>query len=78
MTGHCVLPKEAGATSGSSSSGSGAKVNISSLGAMLNARWKEGTGENVEKEQVRVGQILKFKITAMDVAQKRIDVELVG
>ena len=78
VTGHCVLPKEAGATSGSSSSGSGAKVNISSLGAMLNARWKEGTGENVEKEQVRVGQILKFKITAMDVAQKRIDVELVG
>ena len=77
VTGHCMLPKEAGAKSGSSS-GSGAKVDISSLGAMLNARWKEGTGENVEKEQVRVGQILKFKITAMDVAQKRIDVELVG
>ncbi len=77
VTGHCLLPKEAGAKSSTGSSG-GAKVNISSLGAMLNARWKEGTGENVEKEQVRVGQILKFKITAMDVAQKRIDVELVG
>ena len=77
VTGHCMLPKEAGA-GGGASTGAGAKADISSLGAMLNARWKEGTGGPAEKEQIRVGQILQFKITAMDLAQKRIDVELVG
>ncbi len=75
VTGHCVLPKVAGASSGSSSGG--AKVDVSSLGAMLNARWREGTGGTVEKEQVRIGQIRQFKITAMDAAQKRIDVDLI-
>ncbi|WP_080507649.1 S1 RNA-binding domain-containing protein [Bryobacter aggregatus] len=76
VTGHCALPKTGAAVAASAGASTG-KVDISSLGAMLNARWKEGTGAASEKEPVRVGQIRQFKILAMDKEQKRIDVELI-
>jgi small subunit ribosomal protein S1 len=74
VTGVCVMPKAQG---GGESKGGGGKVDISSLGAMLNARWKEGAGSDTDKNQVRVGQIRQFKITAMDSEHKRIEVSLV-
>ena len=75
VTGVCTLPKAQGGSS--ESAGGGGKVDISSLGAMLNARWKEGTGSDTDKNQVRVGQIRQVKILAMDPESKRIEVALV-
>ena len=75
VTGVCTLPKAQGGSS--ESAGGGGKVDISSLGAMLNARWKEGTGSDTDKNQVRVGQIRQVKIVAMDPESKRIEVALV-
>jgi len=75
VTGVCLMPKAQGGSS--ESSGGGGKVDISSLGAMLNARWKEGTGIDTDKDQVRVGQIRQVKIIAMDLETKRIEVSLV-
>jgi len=73
VTGMCVLPKLQGETQ---SSGGAGKVDVSSLGAMLNARWKEGSSEDTDKNQVRVGQIRQFKIILMDTEHKRIEVSL--
>ncbi|MCX6609375.1 MAG: S1 RNA-binding domain-containing protein [Acidobacteria bacterium] len=75
VTGVCMMPKSQG--SSSESAGGGGKVDISSLGAMLNARWKEGAGSDTDKNQVRVGQIRQVKIIAMDAESKRIEVSLV-
>jgi small subunit ribosomal protein S1 len=74
VTGICPLPKQ---QSGGESASGGGKVDISSLGAMLNARWKEGGGSDTDKNKISVGQIRQFKITMMDAEQKKIEVSLV-
>jgi small subunit ribosomal protein S1 len=72
VTGSCLLGKsEAKGESG----GQSGKADVSSLSAMLSARWKEGAGETQEKNAARVGQIRQFRIKAIDAEQKRIDVE---
>jgi small subunit ribosomal protein S1 len=44
---------------------------------MLKARWKGGTAEGASKpEAVRAGQIRSFRITKLDPAAKRIELEL--
>ena len=73
VTVNCPLPKPEGA---SASTGGSGKADLSSLSAMLNARWKEGAGNDADKNQVHVGQIRQFRITAMDVEQKRIEISL--
>ncbi|MFN8686974.1 MAG: S1 RNA-binding domain-containing protein [Acidobacteriota bacterium] len=73
VTGSCPLPRDKSATETTASSG---KVDVSSLSAMLNARWKEGAGADTSNNLVRVGQIRQFRITQMDPQLKRIDVEL--
>lgn len=72
VTGICKLAKAAGAAS---AAGGGGKADVSSLSAMLSARWKEGAGEANDKATPRVGQIRQFRIVTLDAAQKRIDVE---
>ena len=52
-----------------------AKVDLSSLGSMLQARWKGGSGET-KPEPVRAGQIRPFRITHLDASAKTIEVEL--
>jgi small subunit ribosomal protein S1 len=74
VTAHCALPKAQTAAVGA---GGAAKADLSSLTAMLSARWKEGVGGDTDRNQVRVGQIRQFRITNLDAANKRIDVELV-
>jgi small subunit ribosomal protein S1 len=44
------------------------------LAAMLKSRWKSGTG-SAGKEGMRPGQIRRFKITALDLAARKVDVE---
>jgi small subunit ribosomal protein S1 len=53
------------------------KPDLSSLGSMLQARWKSGApaGE-AKREAVRAGQIRKFRIVKVDAATKKIELEL--
>ena len=55
-----------------------AASNVDDLAAMLASRWKSGAGSGggSSKDNVRVGQIRRFKITAMETAHRRIEVEL--
>jgi small subunit ribosomal protein S1 len=53
------------------------KPDLSSLGSMLQARWKSGAPSSESKpEAVRAGQIRKFRITKLDPATKKIELEL--
>jgi hypothetical protein len=47
---------------------------VTDLAAMLKSRWKSGAG-SVAKEGMRAGQIRRFKITALDLAGRKVDVE---
>ncbi len=54
-----------------------AKPDLSSLGSMLQARWKGGApAGGAEPDPVRAGQIRKFKIAKLDPAAKKIELEL--
>lgn len=55
------------------------KADISSLGAMLNAKWKQGKdakGSETPGNDFRPGQVRSFRIASMDPAQKRIELEV--
>jgi small subunit ribosomal protein S1 len=53
-------------------------VDLSSLGTMLAARWKNGPSVSEAKtEPVRTGQIRSFRITMLDRGAKKIKVQLV-
>jgi small subunit ribosomal protein S1 len=55
----------------------GTKVDMSSLGAMLKSRWKDGPATSTAKpEAARAGQIRSFRITKLDPAAKKIELEL--
>jgi small subunit ribosomal protein S1 len=75
----CRLPKEdpAKAEKSTGSPSPSAKPDLSSLGSMLQARWKSGLSENETKpDALRAGQICKFKIAKLDPATKKIELEL--
>jgi small subunit ribosomal protein S1 len=60
-----------------SSAARNAKPDLSSLGSMLQARWKGGTAaEGAKPDPVRAGQIRKFKVAKLDAAAKKIELEL--
>jgi small subunit ribosomal protein S1 len=53
------------------------KPDLSSLGSMLQARWKGGAPAGGAKpEPVRSGQIRKFRVVKLDPAAKKIELEL--
>jgi small subunit ribosomal protein S1 len=53
------------------------KADLASLSSMLKARWKGDAGVGVSKpEAVRAGQIRNFRITKLDPAAKKIELEL--
>ncbi|HEY6766523.1 MAG TPA: 30S ribosomal protein S1 [Candidatus Sulfotelmatobacter sp.] len=53
------------------------KADLASLSSMLNARWKGGAGATEAKpEAVHAGQIRSFRITKLDQAAKKIELEL--
>jgi small subunit ribosomal protein S1 len=67
------LPKKEDARSGS-----GAGTDVATLSSMLAARWKSGAvAESSKPQEIQSGQIRKFRITKLDPAAKKIDVELV-
>jgi small subunit ribosomal protein S1 len=75
---NCRLDAAAPAPENDSRAGSpSAKPDLSSLGSMLQARWKGGTsGSSVKPEPVRGGQIRNFRIARLDPAAKKITLEL--
>jgi small subunit ribosomal protein S1 len=61
----------------SSASSLSSKPDLSSLGSMLQARWKGGApADEVKPESLRAGQIRKFRIASMDPAAKKIELTL--
>jgi small subunit ribosomal protein S1 len=52
------------------------KPDLSSLGSMLQARWKGATSGGAKPEPVRTGQIRNFRIKKLDPAAKKIELEL--
>jgi small subunit ribosomal protein S1 len=66
----------AGATKGNAKPES--KADLSSLSAMLNARWKSGAPASEMKPQdVASGQVRSFRIVTLDPVSKKIELELV-
>jgi small subunit ribosomal protein S1 len=56
---------------------SSSKPDLSSLGSMLQARWKgAASAEGAKPEPVRTGQIRKFRIVKLDQAAKKIALDL--
>ena len=51
-------------------------ADLSAMTAMLSQKWKSGAGESTAPEALRAGQVRSFRITALDAAAKRIEVEL--
>jgi small subunit ribosomal protein S1 len=74
----CKLPGEVAAKPAQpASSSSQAKPDLSSLGSMLQARWKSGgVVDEGKPEALRAGQIRKFRIANLDSAAKKIHLEL--
>ena len=69
-----VIEKDSASSKPSQSS---SKADLSSLGSMLQARWKGGApAGGAEPEPVRAGQIRKFRIVKLDAAAKKIELEL--
>jgi small subunit ribosomal protein S1 len=53
------------------------KLDLSSLGAMLNAKWKgESVSGAAKPEEARAGQIRSFRIVKLDAGAKKIELEL--
>jgi small subunit ribosomal protein S1 len=53
------------------------KLDMSSLGTMLTAKWKGGPmNSTVKPEALRAGQIRSFRIVRLDAAAKKIELEL--
>jgi small subunit ribosomal protein S1 len=68
------LPKE---DENSAAAPSSSKLDLSSLGSMLQTRWKSGLAPGESKpEGPRAGQIRKFRIAKLDLAAKKIELEL--
>jgi small subunit ribosomal protein S1 len=72
----CRLPKDSGKAREQAGP---ANADVSSLSAMLAAKWKQGKTMNSESlgEPMRPGQVRSFRISGLDPAQKRIEIELV-
>ena len=55
----------------------GARLDLSSLGSMLQARWKSGgVAEGARVDELLAGQVRSFRITKLDAAGKKIEVDL--
>src|SRR5271168_3443945 len=69
--------KEDQPSESSASAISSVKPDLSSLGSMLQTRWKSGApADGAKPEAMRAGQIHKFRITKLDPVTKKIELEL--
>lgn len=80
LVASCQIPKERAAKDNGTSTeaSASAKADLSSLGSMLQARWKSGPRPEEGKPQdLRAGQVRNFRISKLDVATKKIELDLV-
>lgn len=78
VTAECRLPGPNSPVPAEANSGGQSKADISSLTAMLQARWKQG-GTNPAAPKtpaIRPGELRTFRISRLDAANKKIDLEL--
>ena len=80
VTAMCRIPQDRADTESrdtAMATSTSAKTDLSSLGSMLQARWKAGPSANEAKpEAMRAGQIRKFKIAKLNMEAKKIELEL--
>jgi small subunit ribosomal protein S1 len=80
VTATCRIPHENSAKADQSEEpkpSALSKPDLSSLGSMLQARWKSGaTADEAKPEALRAGQIRKFRIAKLDATAKKIALEL--
>ena len=75
----CRIPVGKARQESSASRTGGEAVDLASLGSMLEARWKGAARDRSPRSQeVQAGQVLSFRITKLDRAAKKIEVELVS
>lgn len=74
----CRIPKEQPAKETKPAApAASAKPDLSSLGSMLQARWKSGPpAAETKPEGLRAGQVRTFRIAKLDAATKKIELEL--
>jgi len=73
---HAACKLTASAKAADDSKPAGGKVDLSSLGSMLQARWKSGGAASARPEEIAAGQVRSFRITKLEVTAKKIAVEL--
>jgi len=75
---HCRFPDDAGELAAAPEPSRAA--DLSSLTAMLSAKWKQGasSSKSARPEAPRAGQIRTFRIVKLDQANKKIEVDLAG
>jgi small subunit ribosomal protein S1 len=78
VVAECRMPEPKGEESAAEPASQ--SVDLSSLTAMLSAKWKQGAtaGKSARPELAKAGQIRSFRITKLDQANKKIEVELAG
>ena len=76
--GECRMPTDAKASAAAAPEQG--RPDLSSMTAMLTARWKQGSGSagGQSPEEARSGQIRSFRILTLDAGKKRIELELAG
>jgi small subunit ribosomal protein S1 len=73
----CKIPAEAAGAQ--ASSGAAPSADLSSLTAMLSAKWKQGSNPAATRiEPAKAGQVRSFRLTKLDPASKKIELELAG
>lgn len=72
----CRLPKDQ-PKGGDAAAAAASKVDLSSMTAMLSARWKQGGAGESNAARLRTGEVRSFRISMLDAAAKRIEVEIV-
>jgi small subunit ribosomal protein S1 len=79
IEGKCRMETASAVDEKKPEAGRASKPDLSSLGSMLQARWKGGAPAGGAKpEPIRAGQIRKFRIAKLDAAAKKIELELAG
>lgn len=75
VTGMCKFKSASQSAAGASANSP--KADVLSATALLAAKWKTGAGSGPAADVPKPGQVRKFRITAIDTVNKRIDLELV-
>ncbi len=74
----CLLTQKNSSGEGVQPAASSPKADLSSLGSMLQSRWKSGPpASEAKSDAVQGGQVRKFRIAKLDVASKKIELLLV-